>query len=291
MRLNKDFPFNFLFFWATTALFSTANASKVVLRDPCTPTHNDFNHNDFSYNDFSYNDCSHAQLSRDQIKRVQSRNCKFVCGQFIRAIFSRDYSACGKLKQRQLTSGHFIGDQQRSHIIHGAKRPFIRHVTVCNTNANLSRSNEQYARLYNGTTDAQGSKNLDFALASTTSANVFTLDSQNRLLEINLGFVATSQYGTTQKVWFDPVGNFLNNYTAIACSVQPASGSSAYGTLQCTGPGSVGGNQTITAVCYGSSNTNTNGANGKLFLSSSLATVNAECRSVTLDVVPYVLLT
>jgi hypothetical protein len=154
------------------------------------------------------------------------------------------------------------------------------------TNANLARSNDEYARLF-AVTPAD-SQNLDFALASSASANVFTLDGQNRLVEVNLGLVATSQYGTAQKVYFDPVGNYLSGYAPIVCSVQAAaSGSAAYATLQCVGSGSTTGTQTLTAVCYGSSSAGTNGANGKLFLASTLVTVPSDCRSVMLNVVPY----
>ncbi|ROV88924.1 hypothetical protein VSDG_08913 [Cytospora chrysosperma] len=156
------------------------------------------------------------------------------------------------------------------------------------TNANLARSNDEYARLFAVTpADSQGSQNLDFALASSASANVFTLDGQSRLVEVNLGLVATSQYGTAQKVYFDPVGNYLSGYAPIACSVQAASGSAAYATLQCVGSGSTTGSQTLTAVCFGSSSASTNGANGKLFMASTLGTVPSDCRSVTLNVVPY----
>ncbi|KUI56122.1 hypothetical protein VP1G_03526 [Cytospora mali] len=146
-------------------------------------------------------------------------------------------------------------------------------ISGTNTNAALARSNDQYARLFAASpADAQGSQNLDFALASSSSANVFTLDSQNRLMDINLGLIATSKNGTTQKVYFDPVNNFLSNYTALVCAVQAASGSSAYSTLQCIGPGSNTGNQTQSAVCYSSasSDSSVGGANGKFFMSSSI---------------------
>lgn len=154
------------------------------------------------------------------------------------------------------------------------------------TNANLARSNDEYARFFAVTpADSQGSQNLDFALASSASANVFTLDGQNRLIEVNLGLIATSQYGTAQNVYFDPVGNYLSGYAPKVCSVQAASGSAAYATLQCVGPGSTTGTQTLTAVCYGPSGAGTNGANGKLFIASTLGTVSSDCRSVALNVV------
>ncbi|KUI73449.1 hypothetical protein VM1G_09092 [Cytospora mali] len=146
-------------------------------------------------------------------------------------------------------------------------------ISGSNTNAALARSNDQYARLFAASpADAQGSQNLDFALASSSSANVFTLDSQNRLVDINLGLIATSKNGTTQKVYFDPANSFLGNYTALVCAVQAASGAAAYSTLQCIGPGSSTGNQTLSAVCYSSasSDSSVGGANGKFFMSSSI---------------------
>lgn len=161
-------------------------------------------------------------------------------------------------------------------------------VSGSSTNNNLARSNDQYARLFNSSTpaDSLGSENLDFALGMSGSANAFTLDSQNRLLDVSSGLVATIQNGTAQKVYFDPAGSYISaNYAPIACSVQ--AGSAAYSTLQCTGSNSTTGIQTISAVCYGSNTAGGNGANGKWFLASTLSTVPNDCRPVVLNVVPY----
>ncbi|ROW13795.1 hypothetical protein VPNG_03644 [Cytospora leucostoma] len=66
-----------------------------------------------------------------------------------------------------------------------------------------------------------------------------------------------------------------------------ASDPAAYATLPCTGSGSTTGTQTLEAVCYGSSSNTADGANGRLFLASSLTTVASDCPSVTLNVVRY----
>lgn len=110
-------------------------------------------------------------------------------------------------------------------------------------------------------------------------------------MDVTSCYVATTQNGTAQKVYFDPVGSYVSAlYAPITCTAQAAAAaggsSAAYSTLSCVGGMSTTGNQTISAVCY-AANTG-NGANGKLFLASSLTTVANGCESVVLNMVPYV---